>query len=118
MKKSIKILCIIVLFIILSINNNIYAADKVAKVSLSPNKTKLNIGDTVTVDVKLSNITLTNGVAYALGQLEYNQDVFELVYEDTSSLQDIDLDELAEEYGADKLGIASYDEDGWYLMLR
>ena len=118
MKKSIKILFIVTLFIILLSNTKIYAADKAAKVTLTPNKTKLNIGDTVSIDIKLSNITVTNGISYVLGRLEYSQDIFEVVYEDINNIDNIDLDELANEYELEEIKVASYDEDGWCLLLR
>lgn len=120
MKKSIKIFLIIALFIILTINNSIYAVEEdVCKVVLSANKTDLKAGDTVEISVKLSNITLENGITYIVGQLDYSQDVFEIVYEDESVVEDaIDLDEMRDDLGYETLKVAYFDEDGWYLLLR
>ena len=120
MKKSIKIFLVIILFIILTINNSIYAVEEdVCKVVLSANKTDLKAGDTVEISVKLSNITLENGITYIVGQLDYSQDVFEIVYEDDSVIEDaIDLDEMRDDLGYETLKVAYFDEDGWYLLLR
>ena len=120
MKKSIKIFLVIILFIILTINNSIYAVEgDVCKVVLSANKTDLKAGDTVEISVKLSNITLENGITYIVGQLDYSQDVFEIVYEDESVIEDaIDLDEMRDDLGYETLKVAYFDEDGWYLLLR
>ena len=120
MKKSIKIFLIMVIFFVLAVNNSIYAVEEdVCKVEISANKTNLKAGDTVEISVKVSNITLENGITYIIGQLDYSQDVFEIVYEDDSVIEDaIDLDEMREDLGYETLKVAYLDEDGWYLLLR
>ena len=112
MKKSIKI-CIVFLILMLLIISNSYAASEACKVSMSSNKEgTLNIGDEVEISITLSNITLTGGITKIGAELSYDQNIFDIVYEEDSSIADnLDLSE----FGSENLKVVHYQEGGWYL---
>ena len=117
MKKYIKLIILTLLFIAISIGS-VCAADA-CKVTLSADKTNLKKGETTKIKISLSNITeIDDGVTQIVGQLEYDQDIFDIVYVDEDDLEeDLDLDTVKEEYGLDSLKIAYYNEDDWCILI-
>ena len=120
MKKTIKVILVLLLFLAI-LTCKVYAEDEdVCKLSISADKTKLSAGDTVTLTIKLSDIDeSTDGIINLVGEFEFDQDVFEIVYiEDNSIEEEIDLDTIREETEIDNLKIAYYDDEKWNILLR
>lgn len=120
MKKSIKIIFILTLsMIVLLINSTVYADSDACKIDLSSNKTTLNIGDEIQLSIKMSNITTSEAIANFAGQLDYDQDVFEIEYiTDSTTEENLGLSDLRNETGASDLKIAYYEEGGWYIACQ
>lgn len=85
--KKISIIIIYSILFITILTMNVNAADEVCKASISSDKTELETGDTVTINVLISNITNTAGIGQFSGILEYSEDVFELVTEEDESIK-------------------------------
>lgn len=87
--KIIAIFCIIMLSIL---NLNIFASStqvKPANITLESNKTNVSPGDSIVLDVKMSNITLSSGISTINFVLDLDENVFETV-----KVQDIDADRM------------------------
>ena len=117
MKKYFKIIILTLLFIAMFIGN-VCAADS-CKVTLSADKTNLKKGETTKIKINLSNITnIDDGIIQIIGQLEFDQDLFEIVYvNDPDIEEELDLDTIKDEYDFDDLKIAYYNEDDWCLLV-
>lgn len=117
MKKISIIICSII-FITTILTMNVNAADEVCKVSITPDETELEAGDTVTINVMMSNISNTAGIGQFSGILEYSEDVFELVTEEDESIN-ADYPELTD-YPILYSGRQDSDttiENTWYMIL-
>ena len=77
-KRNIIIACL--LFILILFTTKVNAAEEACKVSLSADKTTLGPGDTVTVSIKVSNVTKTDGISQFIGALDFPSDIFEIVF--------------------------------------
>ncbi len=118
MRKITKVMLLIVFLIGILISNICYADSEACDVKITSDKTKLNAGDVVTLSVKLSNVNIEDGISAIVGELDYDQEIFDIVYETDSDIEDaIDLETQKEEYELDNLKVVYYNEDGWYLCL-
>lgn len=64
---------------------NVYANSNSCVLTITPDKTQVSAGDTVTLILTVSNITSENGIAIYNGLVEYNSAVFELSVQDSSN---------------------------------
>ncbi len=117
MKKYFKVVILTLLFIALTIGN-VSAADS-CKVTLSADRTNLKKGETTKVKISISGITdIDDGIIQIVGQLEYDQDIFEIIYENDPDLEEeLGLDEIKDDYELDTLKIAYYNEDDWCILV-
>lgn len=117
MKKiGITILCIILFMNVLTIKVN--AATEPCKVSISADKTELKAGDTVTINVLVSNVTTTSSIGIFYGILNYSEDLLEIVPEEDESFI-ADYEEY-KEYPILYSGRQDEDsttENPWYMLL-
>lgn len=82
MKKIIKIMLLQVLILFFVINP-VKAEEVPCKISLSSNKTSLQPGDEVIVNLSVSNTTISKGIQYISAILDYQADVFDIVYDES-----------------------------------
>lgn len=89
MKKR-NIVAICLFLIIMLFTTKVNAESEACKVSLSADKTTLEPGDIVTINILISNVTKTDGVALFCGELDFSSDIFELIFdeEDETILED------------------------------
>lgn len=120
MKKFLKaeaIFLILIFAISLLLNNNVYAATEECKMQLSADKTTLNIGDEVTLTVKVSDIASGEAIQGIVGTLNYPQDIFEIEYITDSQIEEnIALSDMRTTSGIDNLKVVYYSESGWYIL--
>ncbi len=90
-KRNIIIACL--LFILILFTTKVNAAEEACKVSLSADKTTLGPGDTVTVSIKVSNVTKTDGISQFIGALDFPSDIFEVVFEEDDETLIADYEE-------------------------
>lgn len=120
MKKiSIIIACVIFFIIILTVRVN--AVDEACKISISADKTELKKGDTVTINVLISNVTTTSGIGSFYGILDYPEDIFEIIPDEDESIK-ADYEEYAEYTDYSILYSGRQDDDitienPWYMIL-
>lgn len=84
MKKALKII-ILQLLIICLIMPFVNAETTYCKIALSCNKSQLEPGDEITVNVTMSNINASGGIANLIGVLKYSPDVFEIVSDESTN---------------------------------
>lgn len=117
MKKiSIIIACVILFIIILTVRVN--AVDEACKISISADKTELKKGDTVTINVLISNVTTTSGIGSFYGILDYPEDIFEIIPDEDESIK-ADYEEYTD-YSILYSGRQDDDitiENPWYMIL-
>ena len=75
MKKKIGIMLIIIVLILSSI---VLAEEEKFNVSLVSNTSEIAPGETIELDVKLTNIKLQDGIISYIGEIQFDEDVFEL----------------------------------------
>lgn len=86
MKRKSIIIASLFLFVIL-LTTKVNAADEACKISLSADKTTVEQGDTVTINVLISNVTKSTGIGQFYGILEYPENIFEPVLDDDTSIK-------------------------------
>lgn len=117
MKKiGITILCLILFINALTIKVN--AASEVCKLNISADKTELKAGDTVTINVLVSNVTTTSSIGIFYGILNYSEDLLEIVPEEDESF----IADYEEYKDYPILYSGRQDEDSttenpWYMLL-
>lgn len=79
-KRNIIIAFLFLLLIIFT--TKVKAADEACKISLSADKTTIEAGDTVTINILVSNVTKTEGIAQFYGVLDFSDDIFEIILDD------------------------------------
>ena len=78
MKKRISVF-ILILFFIITATNTVFAADSFST-SMNSDKTELNAGEEVSIQLSVTNINMgTDGINVIEGTLNYNRDLFEEV---------------------------------------
>ena len=81
MKKR-NIIILLFTIILIAIATTVNAADEACKITISADKTSVKSGDTVTVNLLMSDIKKSTGIAQFFGILEYPEDIFEIIYEE------------------------------------
>ena len=87
MKNCLKIVLfqIIVMFLLIG---SAYAADNPCKISLSTSKTTLKPGDEIVVNISMSDITLSEGINNITAILEYSDNVFQIIYDESEEAEE------------------------------
>lgn len=83
-KRNIVMICLA--FALILFTTTVNAANEPCKISLSADKTTLAPGDTVTLNLTISNVTKTNGISQFYGVLDFSDDIFEVVPDDDESI--------------------------------
>lgn len=115
-RKSIIIICLFLFIVLLATTVN--AADEACKISLSADKTTLEQGDTVTINILMSNVIKTDGISQYYGMLEYSEDIFEIILDDDASIK-ADYEEYTD-YSILYSGRQDSDntiKNPWYMIL-
>lgn len=86
MKKIVRMFLIFIVFLF-AFAANVNAAEEVCKIKMNADKSTLNAGDTVTITLTASDITLEKGIATFLAEFKYNENIFELVVEQDEQLK-------------------------------
>ena len=63
----------------------VYASSDSCVLKITPDKTKINIGESVTLILSVSNINTKNGIAIYNGILDYDSDIFDVSVADSSN---------------------------------
>lgn len=63
----------------------VYASSDSCVLQITPDKTKINIGESVTLILSVSNINTKNGIAIYNGILDYDSDIFDVSVADSSN---------------------------------
>ena len=79
MKKR-NVILLFFIVILIALTTNVMAEDEACKITMSADKTTVKSGDIVTVNLLMSNINKSTGIARFGGILEYPEDIFEIVY--------------------------------------
>lgn len=96
MKKR-NVILLFFIVILIALTTNVMAEDEACKITMSADKTTVKSGDIVTVNLLMSNINKSTGIARFGGILEYPEDIFEIVYEEDEELKEaLEETELAE----------------------
>lgn len=119
-----KYISIVVLFIIVLIQFSVFVqAAEPCSISLKPDSQTLSQSDVLTVDISMSNITVTDGITGFLAILDYSKDKFEIVVDESEDAQDVLAELEGTEYeGCKVVYIGQNDEDNdilnpWTLLL-
>lgn len=83
-KRNIIITCLFLALMLFTTKVN--GANEPCKINLSTDKTTLSPGDTVTVNLTISNVTKTNGISQFYGILDFSDDIFEIISDDDESI--------------------------------
>lgn len=87
MKKFLKILIIFIIAICFFVSFS-YAAEDICKISLTSDKTTLKAGDKVKMNISMSNIKTADGILALGGVLQYDSDVFDVLYVENQEIKD------------------------------
>lgn len=120
MKKR-NIIILIMAIILIGIATTVNAADEACKITMSADKTTVKSGDTVTVNLLMSDIKKSTGIAQFFGVLEYPEDIFEIVYEEDEGLKEDLVGTEFEKYNMSILYTGEKDTDStiknpWYIL--
>lgn len=85
-----KIISILTLLVIILIQFTVYTyAANACSISLSSDNQSLNKSDELTVSLKMSNITIEDGISAFGAILEYSEDIFELIIDESEDAKEI-----------------------------
>lgn len=118
-KRNVIFLFFIV--ILIALTTNVMAEDEACKITMSADKTTVKSGDIVTINLLMSDIKKTTGIAKFAGILEYSEDIFEIISEDDEGLkEELEGTEL-EGYDISILYNGEKDDDStikspWYIF--
>lgn len=119
-----KYISIVVLFIMILIQFSVFVqAAEPCSISLKPDSQNLSKSDVLTVDISMSNITVSEGITGFLAILDYSKDKFDVVVDESEDAQDVLAELEGTEYeGCKVLYIGQNDEDEeilnpWTLLL-
>jgi len=77
--KKIKLILLFTLFVMFMVTNKIVYAAESYNVKIEPNSEEIKPGDTLTVSLRLSDITIPRGIGAILGKIEYDKDVLKKI---------------------------------------
>lgn len=86
MKKVVKMFLIFIMFLFV-FTVSVNAANEACKITMTADKSTVKPGDTVTVTVTASDITIAEGIGTFLAEFKYNSNIFELVVEENEELK-------------------------------
>ena len=120
MKKR-NIIILLFTIVLIAIATTVNAADEACKITISADKTSVKSGDTVTVNLLMSDIKKSTGIAQFFGILEYPEDIFEIIYEEDDGLKEDLVGTEFEKYNMSILYTGEKDTDTtvknpWYVL--
>lgn len=120
--KKINIIISVFIMVIIMLITKVNAADEACKITISADKTNLKSGDIVTVNLLMSDINKSTGIARIGGILEYSEDIFEIITEEDDELEEALVGTELEGYDISVLYNGENDEDStiknpWYVLV-
>lgn len=107
---KISLITIMIVLMICFLNLNYVKAANVANVTAQPNKTTLNPGDELKIDLLISDITIQNGIISYGINLTYDSNVFEIETEQETTETQTELSTIKTQLQLDTIKILSMDD--------